>query len=713
MVKVIAPPDAARASTPLLSAPVSSLGNLSASTLSQLDRLGIKTVRDLIRHYPYRYDDLTSTSRVADLMTVGEGEINVVGVIAQFRHVRLRGRVRAKSTALIEDGSGQLQAVWYGRPYLGNQLHAGMRIFVRGRVERTLSGPVMSVSIHRVIHADEAFHGELAAVYPLTAGLQNRTLRRLIAKGLAVALRDGVPSDELDPLPSRVIAGKRFADARWALRAVHFPRSEAEAAQARKRLIFEEFFMLALSTALRRAARIAEPAPDMRAVSSREALASFEKEVRRLVPFTLTGAQARVIDEIAVDMVRPAPMNRLLQGDVGSGKTAVAVAAMLLAARAKFQTAFMAPTEILAMQQFHKIDGLVAAAGVRVALLVGGMKRGTRQDVLEGLRAGFIDIVVGTHALITDDVEFARLGLVVIDEQHRFGVMQRAALRAKAHGHTPHTLVMTATPIPRTLAQSVYADLDVSIIDELPPGRKPVKTLVRSDDAKPKIFEFVRKQVAKGRQAYVVCPAIEESERAVHSAEEEAKRLQSEAFAGLRVALLHGRMTGQQKDEIMRLFAGGFIQILISTTVIEVGVDVANATVMVVLDAHTFGVAQLHQLRGRVGRGAEKSYCILVSPGGGEDKRRLDILERTSDGFVIAEEDMKIRGAGDLGGIRQHGGDDFKLAHLVRDFQVFLDAKKAATALVAADPLLRSPQNARLAAFLDSLDRDASIKATS
>jgi ATP-dependent DNA helicase RecG len=697
-----------------LSLPVTSLGNtIKPSTLAQLERLGILTVRDLIRHYPTRYDDLRAPVRIADLSAAPPGEVNVLGIITQFKHVRLRGRIRSKSTALIEDGSGMLQAVWFGRPYLGTQLKPGMKIFVRGRVERTLTGPHMSVVQHRVVQTDEPFEGELEPVYPLTAGLQSRTLRRLIAKALPLALRDGVAQRELDPLPPRVNKTKRFKDARWALRAIHQPKDYEESDEARRRLIFEEFFLLAISTALRRAALKAEPAPDIGSAVDAAALAKIREEFRSILPFSLTGAQVRVVDEIYADLRRKAPMNRLLQGDVGSGKTAVAAAAVLLAARAKFQAAFMAPTEILATQQFNKLSGQLSHAGLRSALVIGGMRRRTRDDVLDQLRAGELDVVVGTHALLTEDVAFANLGLVVIDEQHRFGVMQRAALRAKALGHTPHTLVMTATPIPRTLAQSVYADLDVSVIDELPPGRTPVKTFVRAAEAKSKIFDFVRDEIAKGRQAFVVCPAIEESERAVHSAEEEARRLQSEAFKGLRVALLHGKMTGQQKDEVMRLFVDGFIQVLIATTVVEVGVDIPNATVMVVLDAHVFGLAQLHQLRGRVGRGSAKSYCILVAPEDLEDVRRLEVLERTNDGFEIAEEDMKLRGAGDLGGIRQHGGDDFKLAHLIRDFPVFVEAKKSAEAVVAADPHLRMPENRGLAAHLAALDREVSIRATS
>ena len=662
-----------------------------------------------MRHYPTRYDDLRAAVRIADLPAAPDGELNVSGTITRISHVRLRGRVRSRSTAMIEDGSGMLQAVWFGRPYLMTQLKTGMRVFLRGRVERTLAGARMSVSQHRVVQEGEKFEGDLEPVYPLTAGLANRTLRRLIAKAVRVTLAD--PASVVDALPPSVTAGRGFADARWALRAIHEPKDMEETERAKHRLIFEEFFLLAVSTALRRAAIKAEPAAEMRV--DRQALAVLESEFAGLLPFALTAAQQRVLGEIWADMTARAPMNRLLQGDVGSGKTAVAAGAILLAARAGYQTAFMAPTEILAQQQFGKLDGQLSRAGIRGALLVGGLRRRTRDLVLDELKAGALDLVVGTHALITDDVEFAKLGLVVIDEQHRFGVLQRAALRAKARGHTPHTLVMTATPIPRTLAQSVYADLDVSIIDELPPGRQPVKTYVRPASAKPKIFEFVREQVADGRQAFVVCPAIEESERGVHSAEEEAERLRADELRGLRVALVHGRMASQEKDEVMRLFADGFIQVLISTTVVEVGVDIPNATVMVVLDAHVFGLAQLHQLRGRVGRSSAKSYCILVAAEGSDETRRLEVLAQTNDGFVVAEEDLKIRGRGDLGGVRQHGGDDFKLAHLIRDFPVFLEAKKAAEAVVAADPHLRKPENKGLAAHLASLDRDTMIKATS
>jgi ATP-dependent DNA helicase RecG len=694
--------------------PLTSLGTLKRATVEQFDRMGVRTVLDLLRHYPYRYEDLRSAATVAQLREAraAEGEVNLLGVIRQVKHIRLRGRVRAKTTAIVDDGTGTITAIWFGRPYLGSQLRAGQRIFMRGRVELTLTGVQMLVSRHRVVPEDEPYSGELVPIYPLTTGLSNHVVVRLVARALS-RLAANVDADALlDPLPPAIASRRSFADARWSLRAIHQPRSLEEAERARGRLIFEEFFLLALAAAQRRAARMGERSPDFSKASDRNA-DDFNAAMRSLLPFDLTGAQARVIDEIVADLVKPSPMNRLLQGDVGSGKTAVAAAAVLFAVRAGHQAAFMAPTEILAAQQFNTLTRLLSAVGVRVAMLVGALRRSTRDDILEQLRRGELDVVVGTHALLTEDVDFARLGLVVIDEQHRFGVMQRAALRAKGKHVTPHTLVMTATPIPRTLAQTVYADLDISVIDEMPPGRKPPKTYVRDVESKDKIFAFIRDQVAQGRQAYVVCPAIDESDRALHTAVKQAEELRADAFKGLRVGLLHGKISGHEKEKIMRMFADGFLQILIATTVVEVGVDVPNATVMLVFDAQSFGLAQLHQLRGRVGRGAAASYCILVATDDSEETARLNILEKTNDGFAIAEEDAKIRGSGDLLGTRQHGIADFRLAHLVRDYPVFLDAKKEADALIARDPRLERAENARLAAFLAAQDKDTALRATS
>jgi ATP-dependent DNA helicase RecG len=564
------------------------------------------------------------------------------------------------------------------------------------------------------VPAGETFDGELLPVYPLTAGLRNAVIRRLVTRELGRVLVDREASHELDPLPASVNAAHKFSDARWALRAIHQPSTPEEGLEARRRLVFEEFFLLAAQAALRRAARTTERAPDFGAALSGAALSQFDTDLETLFPFALTGAQRRCIGEIRSDLLRPAPMNRLLQGDVGSGKTAVAAAAILLSARAGYQSAFMAPTEILAQQHFQKLEPLLRTVGVESALLTGGLKKQTRETLRAQLRRGEIHLMVGTHALLTEDVEFAALGLAVIDEQHRFGVLQRAELRAKARGYTPHTLVMTATPIPRTLAQSLYADLDLSLIDELPPGRTAVKTYLREADDKPKIFEFVRKQVALGRQAYIVCPAIDDSERALHSAVEQAESLRNGDLKGLRVALLHGKMTGKQKDEIMRLFGDGFIQVLISTTVVEVGVDVANASVMIVLDADHYGLAQLHQLRGRVGRGVAKSYCILVaSERGSEESARLGILAATNDGFAIAEEDYRLRGSGDVAGTRQHGVPEFRLANLIRDLPVFEVAKREADALVAADPGLTRAENARLKRTLAIREQSRGLRFTS
>ena len=693
------------------------LTGVTSATATLFERMGVVTVEDLIRHYPYRYDDLRDVTSIVDLRTLDaarSGEHNVCGIIRHSKHVRLRGKVRSKTSAVIDDGTGLLEATWFGRPYLGAQLKAGLKIFVRGRVEATLTGARMSVTQHRIVQAGEDFDRELVPIYPQTAALRNAVIRRLVTRELKRVLADPDAVAELDPLPKRVNAAHRFKDARWALRAIHSPSTPEEAAEARRRLIFEEFFMLAAQAALRRAARATETSPDFGIAAGAEARSKFAADLDALFPFALTAAQRKCTGEVTGDMLRTAPMNRLLQGDVGSGKTAVAVAAILLAARAGYQSAFMAPTEILALQHFHKLGPPLRAAGVESALLVGGLKKQTRDDILERLRSREIDLVVGTHALLTEDVGFAALGLTVIDEQHRFGVLQRAQLRGKAGGLTPHTLVMTATPIPRTLAQSLYADLDLSLIDELPPGRTAVKTYIREAADKPKIFEFVREQVALGRQAYVVCPAIDDSERALHSAVEEAESLRNGDLKGLRVALLHGKMTGKQKDEIMRLLRDGYIQVLIATTVVEVGVDVPNASVMVILDADFYGLAQLHQLRGRVGRGAAKSYCILVaSDRGASESARLGVLARTNDGFAIAEEDYRLRGSGDMGGTRQHGMTEFRLANLIRDLPTFERAKKEADALVESDPGFAQPENKRLKRILARREKSDGLRSTS
>jgi ATP-dependent DNA helicase RecG len=451
---------------------------------------------------------------------------------------------------------------------------------------------------------------------------------------------------------------------------------------------------LAAAAQLRRAEREREHgAPVLRIP------AGLLEEFEANMPFALTGAQRRSILEIWHDMTRDIPMNRLLQGDVGSGKTLVAAAGVVLAARNGVQSALMAPTEILAAQHASKLAPLLLPFGVTLEAVFGSQGQRARTSARDKIASGEAWVAVGTHALLTEGVDFKRLGLVVIDEQHRFGVEQRARLRGK--GTAPHTLHMTATPIPRTLAQSTYADLDVSVIDELPPGRTPVETYAVRTSRLPLAYEFVRKIVARGAQAYVVAPAIEEGETDLTSVVVEAERLKNDVFSDLRVGLLHGRLVPREKDEVMGRFAAGQIDVLVSTTVIEVGVDVANASIMVVLDANRYGLAQLHQLRGRVGRGAAKAFCVLVYPDDAQETERLSILTRSTDGFEIAEEDLRIRGPGQFSGTLQAGQAEFRVADLVRDFDVYRAAKEAAEIIVAADPALREPGHAGLRALLE------------
>jgi ATP-dependent DNA helicase RecG len=475
---------------------------------------------------------------------------------------------------------------------------------------------------------------------------------------------------------------------------VHAPKDPQEAQQARERFVFAEFLTLAAAAQLRRADR--ERDHQARALRVPPELLD---EFQSALPFALTGAQRKAVAEIWEDMTRDVPMNRLLQGDVGSGKTLVAAAAVLLAARNGMQSALMAPTEILAAQHAAKLAPLLLPFGIALEAVFGSQSARARSAAVSHLASGQATVAVGTHALLTEGVDFDRLGLAIIDEQHRFGVEQRARLRAK--GTSPHTLHMTATPIPRTLAQSVYADLDLSVIDELPPGRTPIETFAVRESRLGRVYEFVSRNVEMGHQAYIVAPAIEEGETELTSAVVEFERLKSDVFPTLRLGLLHGRLSAREKDDVMGRFVRGELDVLVSTTVIEVGVDVANASVMVVRDAQHYGLAQLHQLRGRVGRGAAKSYCVLVYPDGADETERLEILTRSTDGFAIAEDDLRIRGPGEFAGTAQSGANDLRFGDLVRDIEVYRAAKDEAMAIVAADPELTKPDHAGLRALLE------------
>ena len=567
---------------------------------------------------------------------------------------------------------------------------SGETYVVYGRVEgppgrRQMTNPVCE-------RADRArFTGRILPIYPLTRGISNNLLA-----GLTLRCVEECAGQVEETLPAGLRREHALAAAEFACRNIHFPRDEEALELARRRLIFEELFCLACGMALLRTRRTRAEGVPFSTPPVEEFLA--------LLPFALTAAQRRAMEEVAADTASGAPMNRLVQGDVGSGKTMVAAYGAWLAAKNGGQCALMAPTELLAEQHFRSLAPLLGRAGVRVGLLTGSVKGKARKELYAALAAGEVDLVVGTHALLSEGVAFSNLALAITDEQHRFGVAQRAALAAKA-GRTPHVLVMSATPIPRTLALIIYGDLEVSVIDELPPGRTPVETYVVGEDKRQRMYRFVRKLVGQGRQAYLVCPAVEEGEESpgepggegLKAAVPYAEHLKSEVFPDLRVGLVHGKMKARDKDAAMTAFAAGELDVLVSTTVIEVGVDVPNAALMVVENADRFGLSQLHQLRGRVGRGKHQSYCVLMtSTHSAESRERLRVLAKTADGFRIAEEDLKLRGPGDFFGQRQHGLPQLGIADLAADMRVLKEAQQAAQALLEADPGLSRPEHAPL-----------------
>ena len=638
----------------------------------------------MLLHLPRAYRDWRVPQAIG---TLAEGEAIVVGRVSA---VKERAGRFPLVTVTLSDDTGSIAAKFFGRRHLFGRFAAGDRLFVSGRVTRTGLLPEINVTAHRELRGDEPYVGEIVPVYGATKDLPSRTIRTTIAKNLArlVALRH-------DALPPALVRKHDFPPLRDAWYGVHAPRDPADVERGRGRIVFEEFFGIALAAALKRARREADGgAPPI--VPPEDWYERFTAEL----PFAPTGAQTRVIAAIARDMRRTAPMNRLLQGDVGSGKTLVAAAAIVLAHGAGLQSALMAPTEILAAQHAQKLAPLLLPFGIAVEAIFGSQGVRDRRNARERLASGAASLAVGTHALLTENVEFARLGLVVIDEQHRFGVEQRAMLRAKSAA--PHTLYMTATPIPRTLAQTKYADLDVSIIDELPPGRTPVATFVIRESRKTRVYDFVRENVKLGHQAYVVVPAIEVGEKALSSAIAEAEYVQREVFPDLRVGLLHGRMPAKEKEAVMARFKAGEIDVLVSTTVIEVGVDVPNASVMVVLDAERFGLATLHQLRGRVGRGAAASTCVLVTASDAEAIERLDIQAETNDGFEEAEADLRLRKAGVLAGTTQAGAND-TIGNIVDDFSLYMQAKGSAEEIVSADPELAAPEHLALRALIDDV----------
>ena len=673
---------------PGLDTPLQYLKGVGPQRARLLAKLGLETVGDALMHLPSRHED---RSRLAPLGSASVGQtLTCSGTIAGISPPP-RGRSRAPLFVTLRDDSGYLTTVWWGRGYLERVFTRGQRLVVHGGVKPGRHGRrELHVADYEMAEdgEDETLHtGRLVPVYPATQGLQQRPLRALM-KRLVDACAGGVP----EPLPDSIRVRRGLEPLGRALAQGHFPETEATLATARRRLVFDDLFLLELGLAIRRHRE------GRRAGLAMRPPGALARQLLGSLPYRLTRAQERVWAEMRADMAQPYPMNRLLQGDVGSGKTVIACLAILTAIEAGFQAALMAPTEILAEQHWRTVSSLLGPLGIRVTLLTNATRGKPRQALLAALDAGETGCLVGTHALVQEGVSFKRLGLAVVDEQHRFGVVQRATLRRK--GESPDVLVMTATPIPRTLALTVYGDLDVSVLDEMPPGRQRVGTAIRDETERPGVYAFLRREMQARRQIYVVYPLVEESEATdLRAATEMARRLQHEIFPDFRVGLLHGRMRVAEKDRVMEEFRSGAIHLLVSTTVIEVGIDVPNATMMVVEHAERFGLSQLHQLRGRVGRGPWKSYCALMSQGASEEaRRRLQAMVATNDGFRIAETDLELRGPGDFFVTRQSGLPEFRVADLLRDAGMLEEARKEAFALVAADPNLLRPEHRALRA---------------
>ena len=663
--------------------PLRELPGVGEARAKGLEKLGLRAAGDLVGYFPRSYEDRRQVYTIAEAPV---GELCCVRVMAaeEPRRMHIRRGLDVTRLKVVDDTSAML-VTFFNQGYVRQALHRGEEYILYGRME--LLGSHRQMTNPQFEGAERPWAcGRIMPVYPLTAGITNHLLAGLVER----ALRELPPPAET--LPDDLLARHRLAPAAECWRSIHFPADEAALDAARRRFAFEELFYLSLGLALLRERRSRGRGPAF----SETDLEDFYQ----LLPFTLTGAQRRALEEAAADLALTRPMNRLVQGDVGSGKTAVAAGCAWLAVRSGWQCAMMAPTEILAEQHAKTLSAMLAPAGIEVGLLTGSMKASEKRKVLSALESGALPFVVGTHALLSQGVAFHRLGLVITDEQHRFGVEQRAALAAKAGGEedfSPNVLVMSATPIPRTLALIIYGDLDVSVIDELPPGRVPVKTVLVGESKRQRMYGFVRDQVREGRQVYIVCPAVEENPEGawdLKAVTEYARVLGEQVFPDLRVGLVHGRMKAKEKEAAMAAFTAGETNILVSTTVIEVGVDVPNASLIIIENADRYGLSQLHQLRGRVGRGKHQSWCVLVSDNRSPDTRaRLKVLTQTNDGFQIAEEDLKLRGPGDFFGERQHGLPALRVADLETDTRVLKEAQDAAAEVLAADPELTQPEH--------------------
>src|ERR687894_2230172 len=666
--------------------PVTELLGVGPRIEAALKDLGVTSLADMVSHYPFRHEDLSNVKGISDLR-VGE-RASVVGRVVSTRPVGrpVRGRAPGFSVQLY-DGTGYLPATVWGRNWLLNQLLPDTRVVASGEVQRRYGIQLVAKSIEGIDdpEGDHGPHaGRFVPVYPTNKGIQARRMRTLIHRALDAAGRI------LDPLPAELLARQGLPNLHDAIHEVHFPTDRPRLQAAMRRLVFHELFLIQTGLAARKA-RLERSEVGARHAGDGSLLNPY----LRGLPFGLTAAQERVIEEVLADMRSERPMRRLLQGDVGSGKTAVAVAALLTAVESGGQGAIMAPTEVLAEQHYLSVSSALAHLPVNVALLTGSQGAPERRAMLEAIESGEANVVVGTHALIQKGVEFDDLSLVVVDEQHRFGVGQRALFKEKGRTR-PDTLIMTATPIPRTLSLTLYGDLEVSIIDELPPGRKPVETRLVGRAERHEAYDEVRRELVAGRQAYVICPLVEESEALedVRAAEELHEELEAEIFPDRRVGLLPGRLKPADKREVMASFRPGEIEVLVATVVVEVGVDVPNASAIVIEGSERFGLSQLHQLRGRVLRGIHPPKCFLLADPKTEDaERRLEALTKYQDGFKLSEVDLAIRGEGTLFGSRQSGMPDLKVAKLLRDMDVLVEARREAFALVAGDPTLKRPDH--------------------
>ena len=708
-----------RSSSPLSRRPASSLDlgvgvlpGVGPSAVKLLERLDIRTIGELLWHLPARHLDYTRVQPLRSLRIDAEQSTEaIVGTISERRTARGQMLTEIELLDPADSSPTNVRATWFGRQFIKERFRPGQLIRLSGKV--THYGRWLQLQKPNVESADaERVHtGRMVPVYRLTEGLKEGHLRRWLHTAVeGDSTRGSVLGELPEPLPAAIRERRGLLGVAAAMREVHFPSSEAQLIEGRRRLAFDELLTLQLGLAQRRARWQRDArAPELRAPD-----ASIATWIAAL-PFTLTAAQQRAFDEIRRDIARHIPMSRLLEGDVGSGKTVVAALAARIAVSAGSQVALMAPTELLAEQHFRSLTALFAG-GPSVELLTASVGAAGRRDVLGRLAAGSLDVVVGTHALVVDAVTFHRLGLIVVDEQHRFGVRQRTTLREK--GVDPHLLLTTATPIPRTLTQTIYRDLDLSVIDELPAGRQEIRTEVRPPEALAKVWPWVREHVHEGEQAFVVCPRIDPGEGGDDDAPSAVaidREMRAGPLAGLRIGLLHGRMPAKDRDDVMRRFAGGEVDVLVATTVVEVGIDVPNATMMIVLGAERFGLAQLHQLRGRVGRGERKAFCVLVSQDAAESARLGAMTERRTgpdgvahplDGFDLAKRDLEIRGAGEFLGDEQSGASELRIVDL-SDVDPRLAAETAAEAdaILAADPTLERPEHADLAVAVEALWR--------